>query len=66
MHHLVLVERCVTANQYTVLRTHHLYPFTVSPDGHGLYHQDDPAHIQSARELTEWCDEEGNDVMMYV
>ncbi len=60
---LVPLEGRVTANQYKVVLSDHLYPMMKHfyPDGSGLF-QDDSAPIHRARGLTEWFDEYENDV----
>ena len=60
---LVPLEGRVTANQYKVVLSHHLYPMMrhFYPDESGLF-QDDNAPIQRARGVTEWFDEYENDV----
>jgi len=59
---LVPLERRVTANQYKVVLSDHLYPMMKHfyPDGSGL--QDDNAPIHRARGVTEWFDEFKNNV----
>ena len=53
----------VTANQYQVVLSDHLYPMMkhFCPDVSGLF-QDDNAPIHRARGVTEWFDEYENDV----
>ncbi len=60
---LVPLEGTVTANQYKVVLSDHLYPMMkhVYPDGSGLF-QDDNAPIHRARGGTECFDECENDV----
>ena len=60
---LVPLEGRVTANQYKVVLSDHLYPMMKHfyPDGSGLF-QDDNAPIHRARGVTEWFDEYENDV----
>ncbi len=60
---LVPLEGRVTANQYKVVLSDHLYPMMKHfyPDGSGLF-QDDNAPVHRARGVTEWFDEYENDV----
>ncbi len=60
---LVPLEGRVTANQYKVVLSDHLYPMMkyFYPDGSGLF-QDDNAPIHRAGGVTEWFDENENDV----
>ena len=60
---LVPLEGRVTANQYKVVLSDHLYPMMKHfyPDGSGLFQDaNDPIHRE--RGVTEWFDEYENDV----
>lgn len=52
----------VTANQNNVLQTDHLYPLMKHPEGCGLFHDDSGPPIIRPWGLTEWIEENENDV----
>lgn len=60
---LVPLEGEVTANEYTVILSDHLYPMMrhFYPDGSGLF-QDDNAPLHRSQEVTQWFNENENDV----